>query len=67
MRTVLVLTTLILCLSPGASAEAQAPVKQAAQTRVTKAAPAAMHKVAIQVNQNDKAVMDLALAPIPAR
>jgi intracellular sulfur oxidation DsrE/DsrF family protein len=42
-------------------AEAQAPVKQAAQTKVAKGAPAAMHKVAIQVNQNDKAVMDLAL------
>jgi intracellular sulfur oxidation DsrE/DsrF family protein len=42
-------------------AEAQTTVKQAAQTKVTKTAPAAMHKVAIQVNQNDKAVMDLAL------
>jgi intracellular sulfur oxidation DsrE/DsrF family protein len=40
-------------------AEAQAPtVKQAAQA---KPAAAATHKVAIQVNQNDKAVMDLAL------
>ena len=44
-----------------AASEAQAPVKQAAQAKVTKTAPAAMHKVAIQVNQNDKAVMDLAL------
>ena len=42
-------------------AEAQTPVKQAAQTKVTKAASTATNKVAIQVNQNDKAVMDLAL------
>jgi len=40
---------------------AQAPMKKAAQAKVTKAAFAATHKVAIQVNQNDKAVMDLAL------
>ena len=43
-----------------APAEAQT-VKQAAQTKVVKSTPDAMHKVAIQVNQNDKAVMDLAL------
>ena len=42
-------------------AGAQAPVKQAAQDKVTKAAATATNKVAIQVNQNDKAVMDLAL------
>ena len=59
MRTVVVLTTLLVLFAPGA--EAQAPVKQAAQTKPTKSAPAATHKVAIQVNQNDKAVMDLAL------
>ena len=41
--------------------EAQTPVRQAAQVKVTKAKSAAMHKVAIQVNQNDKVVMDLAL------
>ena len=41
---------------------AQATIKQAAQTKPAKSAPAAAaHKVAIQVNQNDKAVMDLAL------
>ena len=40
---------------------ADAPVKQAAQTKPAKTAAAATHKVAIQVNQNDKAVMDLAL------
>jgi uncharacterized protein len=43
------------------AAQAQAPVKQAAQTKPVKAAPAATHKVAIQVNHDDKAVMDLAL------
>src|SRR6187200_186708 len=58
MRTVVVLTTFVLLLSPCAEAQT---VKQAAQTKPTKTAPAAMHKVAIQVNQNDKAVMDLAL------
>jgi intracellular sulfur oxidation DsrE/DsrF family protein len=42
-------------------AAAQAPIKKAEQTKVAKPAPVAMHKVAIQVNQNDKAVMDLAL------
>jgi intracellular sulfur oxidation DsrE/DsrF family protein len=48
-------------LLAASGAEAQTTVKQAAQAKVTKTAPAAMHKVAIQVNQNDKAVMDLAL------
>jgi len=48
-------------LLAASAAEAQTTVKQAAQTKLTKTAPAAMHKVAIQVNQNDKAVMDLAL------
>ena len=43
------------------AAAAQAPIKKAEQSKVIKAAPTAMHKVAIQVNQNDKAVMDLAL------
>ena len=42
-------------------AAAQAPIKKAEQSKVTKTAPAATHKVAIQVNQNEKAVMDLAL------
>ena len=44
-----------------AQAQAQAPIKKAEQTNITKAKPQPMHKVAIQVNQNDKAVMDLAL------
>jgi intracellular sulfur oxidation DsrE/DsrF family protein len=40
---------------------AQAQVKTTEQTKPVKSAPAAAHKVAIQVNQNDKALMDLAL------
>jgi hypothetical protein len=60
----------VVCLAAAAAfagllatsqAEAQTPTKQAAQAKVAKSVPAAMHKVAIQVNQNDKAVMDLAL------
>ena len=43
-----------------AGADAQT-VKQAAQTKPAKGSAEAAHKVAIQVNQNDKAVMDLAL------
>ena len=42
-------------------AAAQTPIKKAEQSKVTKTAPVAMHKVAIQVNQNDKALMDLAM------
>ena len=42
------------------NASAQAPIKKAEQSKVAKS-PAVTHKVAIQVNQNDKAVMDLAL------
>jgi intracellular sulfur oxidation DsrE/DsrF family protein len=40
---------------------AEAQTKQAAQTKPKAATPAAAHKVAIQVSQNDKAVMDVAL------
>src|SRR5258705_12926483 len=42
-------------------APALAQSKQAAQVKPSKATPSAQNKVAIQVNQNDKAVMDLAL------
>jgi uncharacterized protein len=45
---------------PACGAAAQAPAKKAELSKSTKSATAA-HKVAIQVNQNDKAVMDLAL------
>jgi uncharacterized protein len=43
------------------SAEAQAPAKKTEQSKIASGAPVAQHKVAIQVNQNDKAVMELAL------
>jgi intracellular sulfur oxidation DsrE/DsrF family protein len=42
-------------------AVAQAPSKGPEQSKIIQPALAARHKVAIQVNQNDKAVMDLAL------
>ena len=42
-------------------AAAQTPIKEAQQSKIPKTAPVAMHKAAIQVNQNDKALMDLAL------
>jgi intracellular sulfur oxidation DsrE/DsrF family protein len=48
-----------LLISTGANA--QSGIKQAAETKVTKSTVEATNKVAIQVNQNDKAVMDLAL------
>ena len=48
-------------VAAAAQAQTQAPVKQAAQTKPAKAAPAATHKVAIQVNLNEKSVMDQAL------
>ena len=45
----------------GSYAAAQTTTKKAEQSKVTKTAPVAMHKVAIQVNQNDNALMNLAL------
>jgi len=49
----------------GTDAEAQitpnVPIKRAAQTKITKTTSVATHKLAIQVDQNDRAVMDLAL------
>jgi uncharacterized protein len=47
-------------LASGATAQAP-PAKQAAQTKPANAEATATHRLAIQVNQNDKAVMDLAL------
>jgi uncharacterized protein len=44
-----------------AGAAAQAPIKKVEKAKLAKSVPVATHKVAIQVNQNDKAVMDLAL------
>ncbi len=59
------------CCAMASDAQTQAPANAArkvaqstqkvAQKKVTKADAAATHKVAIQVNQNDKAVMELAL------
>jgi intracellular sulfur oxidation DsrE/DsrF family protein len=43
------------------AADAQAPIKKAEQSKIAKSQPTAMHKVAIQVNQNDPALMNLAL------
>ena len=60
-RVVFVSAAVALAGLLASGAGAQAPVKQAAQDKVTKAAATATNKVAIQVNQNDKAVMDLAL------
>ena len=44
----------------GLSASAQAPIKKAEQSKVTKS-PAVTHKVAIQVSDNDKNLMNRAL------
>jgi uncharacterized protein len=41
-------------------AAAQAPIRKSESSKIAKS-PAAQHKVAIQVNQNDKAVMELVL------
>src|SRR6202521_1207103 len=43
------------------SAQIHTAIKTAAQTKIAAPAPHTDNKVAIQVNQNDKAVMDLAL------
>jgi uncharacterized protein len=52
-------------LAPGAAAaqgvKKAEPSKVAEQAKIAKGVPAPTHKLAIQVNQNDKAVMDLAL------
>jgi hypothetical protein len=62
-RMVLICSAVLLagCCALASSAETQAPAKPTAKTKLEKSTPAAKHKVAIQVNQNDKAVMDLAL------
>jgi intracellular sulfur oxidation DsrE/DsrF family protein len=54
-------TAALAALALAGGAQAQTTVRKAEQSKVAKSAPAAMHKVAIQVDQNDKAVMDLAL------
>lgn len=50
-----------VCGWAGMSAPVLAQTKQVAQSKPSKPTAGAQHKVAIQVNQNDKAVMDLAL------
>ena len=49
------------CYALATVADTQEPAKTAAPRKVAKSGPAAKHKVGIQVNQNDKALMDLAL------
>lgn len=44
-----------------AGAQAQDASKRTAQSRAARSAPAKVHKVAIQVDENDKKVMNLAL------
>jgi intracellular sulfur oxidation DsrE/DsrF family protein len=48
-------------LASGVETQAQPKAEKAAQKKVSKSDTVPMHKVAIQVNQNEKAVMDLAL------
>src|SRR5437879_6316031 len=52
---------LVGCCAMASSAETQTPAKSAAKTKAKNSESGAMHRVAIQVNQNDKAVMELAL------
>lgn len=62
-RIVLIWTAVLLagCYALATVADTQEPAKTAAPRKVAKSGPAAKHKVGIQVNQNDKALMDLAL------
>jgi intracellular sulfur oxidation DsrE/DsrF family protein len=46
---------------PFVPSHAQAQIKQAAQTKIAKSTPEAQHKVAIQVSQDDKGLMNVAL------
>ena len=62
VRAALVGAAALTGVSVAAGTDAQEKVKKAEQSKITKSAPAAAkHKLAIQVNQNDKAVMNLAL------
>jgi len=62
-RIVLISAAVLLagCYAMATVADTQEPAKTAAPRKVVKSGPAAKHKVGIQVNQNDKALMDLAL------
>jgi uncharacterized protein len=57
----LVLAALVMATVAASGFQAQAQVKQAAETKIKKSTPTKTAKVAIQVNQNEKGVMDLAL------
>jgi intracellular sulfur oxidation DsrE/DsrF family protein len=61
LRCWIILFASIVATAADSGANAQEPVKKAERPRTTKSALKAVHRVAIQVNQNDKAVMDLAL------
>ena len=56
-----VFLVVLAAVTLASGAAAQTPIRKAEQSKITKPAAAAQHKVAIQVNQNDKAVMDVAL------
>ena len=62
-RIVLISAAVLLasCYALATVADTQEPAKTAAPKKVAKSGPAAKHKVGIQVSQNDKALMDLAL------
>ncbi len=60
-HVVLAVAALALAETLGVAEAQQAPAKSAAQTKPANSAAAAKHKVAIQVTQNDKGAMDLAL------
>jgi intracellular sulfur oxidation DsrE/DsrF family protein len=51
----------VLSCAAASDALAQTPAAKPTRTKLSPATMAAQHKVAIQVNQNDKATMDLAL------
>jgi intracellular sulfur oxidation DsrE/DsrF family protein len=59
--TALAFASLLAGMDAEAQSNSNAPIKRVAQTKITKIAPTAMRKLAIQVDQNDKAVMELAL------
>jgi intracellular sulfur oxidation DsrE/DsrF family protein len=60
-RTALACAAAALIGALAGTVYAQAPVKRAAQTKVAEKAPAVVHKVAIQVSENDRNVMNRAL------
>ena len=59
LRCWIILFASIVATAADSGANAQEPVKKAERPRTTKSALKAVHRVAIKVYQNDKAVMDL--------